>query len=137
MRSIEEKLKSILFRSDCPSNMDLGEYELGILDPPRRDEIASHLVDGEMRIANMDGRPPVAMRFQDSDNGIIVLALAGRGDTQFLALHTDDGGQSWSQYDLPLNLGPIYLSHDGRFLTVTELGGAGTITIMENQLLAE
>lgn len=44
MRSIEEKLKSILFRSDCPSNMDLGEYELGILDPPRRDEIASHLV---------------------------------------------------------------------------------------------
>lgn len=95
------------------------------------------LVDGEMRIANMDGRPPVAMRFQDSDNGIIVLALAGRGDTKFLALHTDDGGRSWAQYDLPLNLGPIYLSHDGRFLTVTELGGAGTITIMENQLLAE
>jgi hypothetical protein len=44
MRSIEKKLKSILYRSDCPSNMDLGEYELGILDPPRRDEIASHLV---------------------------------------------------------------------------------------------
>lgn len=44
MRSIENKLKSILFRSDCPSNMDLGEYELGILEPPKRDEIAVHLV---------------------------------------------------------------------------------------------
>jgi hypothetical protein len=43
MRSIEKKLQSILFRSDCPPNMDLGEYELGILETPRRDEIASHL----------------------------------------------------------------------------------------------
>ncbi len=36
-------LKSILFRSDCPSKLDLGEYELGLLSSQRRNELASHL----------------------------------------------------------------------------------------------
>ena len=94
------------------------------------------IVSDDMRIANFDGRPPSAVQFQDPDNGIIILAMAGRGNTQFLALHTEDGGQSWERHDLPLNLGPVYLSQDGRFLTVTELGGAGGITILENQSLA-
>ncbi len=95
------------------------------------------LVSDEMRIANFDGRPPASVQFQDAENGIIILAMAGRGNTQFLALHTDDGGQNWKRHDLPLNLGPVYLSRDGRFLTVTELGGAGGITILENQGLAD
>jgi len=43
MDKIEEKLKAILFRSDCPSKMDLGEYELGLLGNQRRDEVATHL----------------------------------------------------------------------------------------------
>jgi photosystem II stability/assembly factor-like uncharacterized protein len=95
------------------------------------------IVDDDMRIANMDGRPPAAMRFQNKENGIIVLAMAGRGNTQFISLHTSDGGQTWEEQDIPLNLGAIYLSHDGRFLTVTELGGARTINILENQSVDE
>ncbi len=43
MDLMESKLKSILFRSDCPPNLELGEYELGILEPERRDLISSHL----------------------------------------------------------------------------------------------
>ncbi len=43
MKSLEDKLQAILFRSECPPNMELGEYELGILETPRRNEIASHL----------------------------------------------------------------------------------------------
>ena len=39
----EDKLKAILFRSDCPSIMDLGEYELGLLSSQRREELDSHL----------------------------------------------------------------------------------------------
>jgi len=91
------------------------------------------IVDDDMRIANQDGRPPVSMHFQDEDNGVIVLTMAGRGNTQFFSLHTADGGQSWARQEIPLNLGAVYLSHDGRFLTVTELGGQGTVTILENQ----
>ena len=43
MDLIESKLKSILFRSDCPPNMELGEYDLGVIEPERRDQISSHL----------------------------------------------------------------------------------------------
>jgi len=43
MNSLENKLKAILFRKDCPSKMDLGEYELGLLSSGRRDEVASHM----------------------------------------------------------------------------------------------
>ena len=43
MDKLEKKLKALLFRSDCPSKMDLGEYELGILGTLRRDELATHL----------------------------------------------------------------------------------------------
>ncbi len=95
------------------------------------------LISDEMRIANMDGRPPVSMHFQDAQNGIMILALAGQGNASLHSLHTTDGGQSWQQHPIPMNLGSVYLSHDGRFLTVTELGGAGTINILENQSLAE
>lgn len=91
------------------------------------------VVSDEMRIANFDGRPPAAMQFQEDGSGIIVLALAGQGSTQFFALHTADGGETWERHDLPLNLGPVYLSHDGRFLTVTELGGSGKIILLENR----
>lgn len=44
MDRIENKLKTILFRSYCPSKMDLGEFELGLLSPQRENEIGAHLV---------------------------------------------------------------------------------------------
>jgi hypothetical protein len=43
MDLIENKLKAILFRNDCPSKIDLGENELGFLSSQRREEIASHM----------------------------------------------------------------------------------------------
>ena len=43
MDRIENKLKAILFRSDCPSKMDLGEFELVLLSSQRRDEISAHM----------------------------------------------------------------------------------------------
>jgi len=44
MDYIENKLKAIMYRHDCPSKMDLGEYDLGILISPRREEITLHAV---------------------------------------------------------------------------------------------
>ncbi len=43
MGSTETRLKAILFRSDCPSNMELGDYELGLLSSQRREELDSHM----------------------------------------------------------------------------------------------
>ena len=43
MHSFEDKLRTILFRSDCPPGLELGEYELGILEPARRNDVVSHL----------------------------------------------------------------------------------------------
>lgn len=42
MNSVEMKLNAILFRKDCPSKMELGEYALDLVDPPRWHEIAVH-----------------------------------------------------------------------------------------------
>ena len=41
MDNIERALKLILYRLECPSKMDLGEYDLGLLDIFRRNEIAA------------------------------------------------------------------------------------------------
>ncbi len=91
------------------------------------------IVDSIIGIANMDGRPAAAMRFLDEQNGIIVINLSGAGIGEILALHTADGGQRWERHLLPLNPGAVYLSRDGQYVTVTEHGGAGTITILKNQ----
>ncbi|MDX1417600.1 MAG: hypothetical protein R3293_25580 [Candidatus Promineifilaceae bacterium] len=43
MDLIETILKATLYRYDCPSNMELGEFELGLLETTERgDEIAAH-----------------------------------------------------------------------------------------------
>jgi photosystem II stability/assembly factor-like uncharacterized protein len=91
------------------------------------------IVAGGLEIANMDGRPAATMRFLDEENGIIILNLSGAGRGELLALHTADRGQTWDRQLLPLNPGAVYLAHDGQYLTVTEHGGAGTITILEQR----
>jgi len=91
------------------------------------------IVAGGMEIANMDGRPPAAIRFLDAVNGIIILNLSGAGIGELIALHTADSGQTWDRQLLPLNPGAVYLSRDGQYLTVTEHGGAGTVTILKDQ----
>ncbi len=37
------KLKAILFRHFCPTEMELGEFRLGLLETQQQDEIASHI----------------------------------------------------------------------------------------------
>jgi photosystem II stability/assembly factor-like uncharacterized protein len=91
------------------------------------------IVAGGVEIANMDGRPAAVMRFLDEENGIIIINLSGAGRGELLALHTADSGQTWERHVLPLNPGAVYLSHDGQYVTVTEHGGAGGITILEQR----
>jgi photosystem II stability/assembly factor-like uncharacterized protein len=63
------------------------------------------------------------IRFFDAENGVIVTRLAEKG---IVALRTADGGITWTQEDLLDDLGIylyleiyLYLSRDGRFLTIT------------------
>ena len=71
--------------------------------------------------------PEAAVKFTDDENGVAILVLAGGGKSNLLALHTSDGGQTWEHHDVPTELGAIYLSHDGAYLTVTEPGKGTTV----------
>jgi photosystem II stability/assembly factor-like uncharacterized protein len=79
--------------------------------------------------------PSAAVRFVDDQNGLIILNLAGGGKSDLCVLNTNDGGQTWERESLPAGLGIVFLSHDARFLTVSEIGGTGAYTILERQLL--
>jgi len=65
--------------------------------------------------------PLVAMRFTDAMHGLIVLGL-GNTDAGYTitSAYTVDGGKTWQLDPLPIAKGApnLYLSHDGRTLTV-------------------
>jgi anti-sigma factor RsiW len=41
----DRRLRQVLYRADCPSTQTLGEYELGLLTPTQRQEVAAHALD--------------------------------------------------------------------------------------------
>ena len=77
--------------------------------------------------------PSAAIRFKDNEHGVVIMNLAGGGKSELLTLHTSDGGQTWEHDIVPVGLGVLYLSHDGEYLTVTELGGGGKVTLLKYQ----
>jgi photosystem II stability/assembly factor-like uncharacterized protein len=70
----------------------------------------------------------VTMRFQDKENGIVVMHLRKGGEEQVLASHTADGGQTWRSEPVPVEPGPLYIARDGRLLTV--ISGANMMTVL-------
>jgi photosystem II stability/assembly factor-like uncharacterized protein len=62
--------------------------------------------------------PSAAIRFFDADNGVVVVSLAGGGQSQVLALRTSDGGLTWEEEPVPVDIGVPYLTRDGEFLTI-------------------
>lgn len=71
-----------------------------------------------------------AMRFTDSDHGLIVVSPSdsAKGES-IIAFHTSDGGQTWSSEIVPVDTGPVYLSHEGNYLTV--ITGANQLTLLQ------
>lgn len=72
--------------------------------------------------------PTAAMRFFDSDHGLIVLSL--KGNKNIVATRTADGGNTWKQEHVPSTIGMPFLTHDGTMLTVSF---AGSITVLRYQ----
>ena len=71
--------------------------------------------------------PMAAMRWYDADHGLVVVSLVGEGESEVLAFHTADGGQTWEQESVPAKFGVLYLTRDGRVLTITHLGNKITV----------
>jgi photosystem II stability/assembly factor-like uncharacterized protein len=70
----------------------------------------------------------VTMRFQDADHGIVVMHLKKDTEERVMAFHTTDGGQTWISEQVPVKPGPLYLSQDGRLLTV--ITGPNMMTVL-------
>jgi photosystem II stability/assembly factor-like uncharacterized protein len=69
--------------------------------------------------------PQAAVRFVDSDNGLVVLGLSG--ETGMIALRTTDGGKTWKKEILPAKFGAPYISRDGKYVTVNKWGEGITV----------
>jgi hypothetical protein len=72
---------------------------------------------GDLTIANMNS-PVAAMRFKDSNHGIIVIPAVAGGVSRVVAFHTSDGGAGWTQETVATTFGFPVISHDGRMLTL-------------------
>ena len=76
------------------------------------------------------GYPPsVAMRFFDANQGVIVMSLVG-GGSKVVALRTADGGQTWTDEEVPTPIGTFHLTHDGKYLTVNPELESGKIIVL-------
>ena len=94
--------------------LDLAEYE----DYADMDLLPSNL-------------PSAAIRFFDAEEGVVVVSLVGGGKSYVLALRTYDGGQTWDQEIIPVDIGVPYLSRDGKFLTINSFLNSSTILVAQ------
>jgi photosystem II stability/assembly factor-like uncharacterized protein len=78
--------------------------------------------------------PSAAIRFFDADNGLVVLSLVGGGKSIVVGLRTTDGGETWTdEVVLSGDAGIPYLTHDGKFLTLTSFLKNNQVTVLEYQ----
>jgi photosystem II stability/assembly factor-like uncharacterized protein len=85
---------------------------------------------GEMELLPSD-LPPAAIRFFDTKEGMVVVSLVGGGQSAVLALRTSDGGQTWEEEAVPVDIGVPYLTRDGEFLTVYSFLKSNTIFVAQ------
>ncbi len=58
--------------------------------------------------------------FWDEKNGKVILFMV-KPERQWVSYITSDGGKSWKEESLPINtFGAVYLSHDGKTLSITD-----------------
>jgi photosystem II stability/assembly factor-like uncharacterized protein len=83
---------------------------------------------GGGEILRRDVYAVTVMRFQDVDHGIIVLRHKTDDKEQVIAYHTSDAGRTWTSEIVPVTPGPLYISQDGRWLTV--ITGPNIMTLL-------
>jgi hypothetical protein len=84
---------------------------------------ASRLELGPLAMS-MSAYQLAAMRFSDEEHGLIGVSSGDYGNVgTVMAFHTSDGGRTWSSEAVPVRPGSVYLSRDGRYLTVISAYG--------------
>ncbi len=83
---------------------------------------------GDFHILKKSAYQQAAMRFSDAEHGLLVLSGQAGKTEELLAFHTSDAGQTWSSERVPVSVGPVYLSRDGRLLTV--ITGPNILTLL-------
>lgn len=73
---------------------------------------------GELKLRVNQGQPYAAMRFFDNEHGFLILSLAGGGASKVVALRTADGGKTWDEQIIEAFYSTLYLSRDGKYLTL-------------------
>ena len=69
-----------------------------------------------------------AMRFSDAEHGVIVVSPGDYGHAgPVMAFHTSNGGRTWHSESVPVPAGSVYLSRDGRYLTIITAYGQLTL----------
>ena len=81
----------------------------------------------EMKLEAMEGSTLGAIRFSDSENGIVIVSIFGAGDSKVIALTTKDGGQTWQEEIVSTKMGTTYLTRDGVYLTIVSITGKITV----------
>ena len=69
-----------------------------------------------------------AMRFSDAEHGLVVVSPGDYGHAgPVMAFHTSNGGRTWHSESVPVPAGSVYLSRDGRYLTIITAYGQLTL----------
>jgi photosystem II stability/assembly factor-like uncharacterized protein len=70
--------------------------------------------------------PMGAVRFTDSEHGVVVVNLEDSGG-ELTVLRTADGGETWTRETLPEKAGVLFLTRDAAFLTVFSMDNRITL----------
>jgi photosystem II stability/assembly factor-like uncharacterized protein len=76
-----------------------------------------------------------AVRFIDTDRGVVVVHLTGGLSSRVVALHTADGGQTWTReqvMEVPLLIA-LYLSPDGSLLTIADQAASRVVVLRRTE----
>ncbi|MBN2386910.1 MAG: hypothetical protein JXB85_07810 [Anaerolineales bacterium] len=73
--------------------------------------------------------PLAAMRFQNARQGMVIVSALVDGAGVVTAFHTVDGGATWTRETALARYGALFLSRDGRYLTV--LTPPTSLTVLE------
>ena len=74
--------------------------------------------------------PTMAIRFTDTNHGIIIGNRKRKNARMIVALITNDGGLTWKEEPVASGSGSLFLSRDGKMLTIVNFSGT-TLTVLQ------
>lgn len=112
--------------------LEAGEYRFFAADTgttAERGQPANRLLQGEVRVTSPTGAAESAIKVSPADSNMVIAGSNGPGGIQQRMHYSTDGGDTWTQVDLPLGntcCDPtVDWSSDGSLAYAATLGGGG------------